>query len=388
MPEANQTEKATPRRRQQAREQGMVVRSRELTSTIAMTSMVAMLMFVGHDAAQHWTTLYRMLLDDSISEGIDANGPVLFWTTVEALRWMVPVLVGALVISLAVNHVQGGITFAPAALQPSFGRMNPASRLGQIFSPAGLSNLGRSLLPFGAIAWIGVSALSGAWTQLERASFENLPGIAAFVGRTALSIGWRCALVLLVWSGAEYGLNWIKAEADMRMSHEELKEEGKQTEGSPVIKTRIRRVQRQMHRKFMKAAAKTATVVVTNPTHYAVALRYEQDMAAPIVVAKGVDFLALEIRAIAAEHNIPVMENRPLAQALYKSVEIGDSIPSALYQAVADLLVLVYRAQAELRAAEARRRSRNASGQQVGQQIGAMPQAANPQTGNQQGRSY
>ncbi len=157
----------------------------------------------------------------------------------------------------------------------------------------------------------------------------------------------------------------------------------KQSDGNPATKARVRRVRNQMRRKNTLKATKTATVVVTNPTHYAVALRYEPHMAAPVVVSKGLDLLAQQIKALATEDGIPLMENRALAQALYKSVEVGDAIPAALYQAVADILVLVFRAQAEVRAQEAARRYRTASGALIagapksssapGMQAGAPP---------------
>ncbi len=153
----------------------------------------------------------------------------------------------------------------------------------------------------------------------------------------------------------DYLLLWWKSEGDLKMSRQDLQDELKQTEGNPASKARIRRLQRQSRRKQMLKAAETATVVITNPTHYAVALRYEPNMAAPIVVAKGLDILAAKIKEIAWKLDIPVMENRPLAQALYKSVEVGDPIPSALYHAVAEILVLIYKAQAEVRNREARR---------------------------------
>jgi len=136
-----------------------------------------------------------------------------------------------------------------------------------------------------------------------------------------------------------------------------MKEEMKEAEGNPANKSRIRRLQRQNRRRQMLKATETATVVITNPTHYAVALRYEPAMAAPIVVAKGLDLLAQKIKEIAWQKDIPMMENKPLAQALYKGVEVGDPIPSALYHAVAEILVVVFKAQAELRAREANRRA-------------------------------
>jgi flagellar biosynthetic protein FlhB len=164
-------------------------------------------------------------------------------------------------------------------------------------------------------------------------------------------------LVLLVWAGVDYLLLWFKHEGELKMSRQEIREELKESDGNPANKSRIRRVQRQNRRRQMIRAAETATVVITNPTHYAVALRYDQDTTAPIVVAKGLDLLAEKIKQIARDRDIPMMENRSLAQALYKGTEVGDVIPSALYHAVAEVLVLVYRAQAEVREREARQRA-------------------------------
>jgi len=151
----------------------------------------------------------------------------------------------------------------------------------------------------------------------------------------------------------------------MKMTKQEVRQEYKETDGNPVIKGRIRQLQRAMRKKQSLKAAATATVIVTNPTHFAVALRYETDMPAPVVVAKGKNLLAEKIKQLARDNGIMLVENRPLAQALYKSVEVGDSIPSKLYQAVAEILAMVFRAQAEVRRSEADRRSRNASGQKT-----------------------
>lgn len=364
MPEANKTEQATPQRRKKAREQGQVVRSRELSAVLATAGVIATMAAISRGGATHWTQFYRALLDEAATGSITPTGPVLFWSVLEVLRWLVPVLLAALALSVTAGFAQGGFTVAPAALAPKWERLNPSAKLGQLFSITGFSNILRSLLPFGAIAWIGVAALTTHWGELVGASSMSTRQFAMFVTGAAYTIAWRSGLVLIAWAGVEYFTTWRKSEGDLRMSKEDLKEEMKQTDGNPHTRMRMRRVRRQMRRRFSRKEAKTATVVVTNPTHYAVALRYENGMAAPLVVAKGLDLLAQEIKAIAAEEGIPMMENKPLAQALYKSVEVGDSIPSALYQAVAELLVVVFRAQAELRAAEARKRNRNASGQE------------------------
>ncbi|MGA8108189.1 MAG: EscU/YscU/HrcU family type III secretion system export apparatus switch protein, partial [Acidobacteriaceae bacterium] len=163
--------------------------------------------------------------------------------------------------------------------------------------------------------------------------------------------------VLLSWAGIDYLLLWRKNEGDLKMSRQEIKDELKESDGNPQSKARIRKLQRHNRRRQMLKAAETATVVITNPTHYAVALRYEVNMTAPLVVAKGLDNMAAKIKQVAWDRDIPVMENKPLAQALYKGVEVGDPIPAALYHAVAEILVMVYKAQAEVRNRDARRKA-------------------------------
>jgi flagellar biosynthetic protein FlhB len=186
-----------------------------------------------------------------------------------------------------------------------------------------------------------------------------------------LEVLWKSGLVMLVWSGVDYLLLWFKSESDLKMSKQEIREEMKDSDGNPANKGRMRKMMRQARRKQMIKATETATVVITNPTHYAVALRYELNMPAPIVVAKGLDLLAQKIKEIARDRSIPIMENKPLAQALYKGAEVGDSIPAALYHAVAEILVLVYKAQAEVTQRDAQRR--------------AAASHANRPTANQQG---
>jgi len=260
---------------------------------------------------------------------------------------------------------QGGVNFAPEALALKFERFNPASKLGQIFSPVGFSNLMKSLLPFGAILWITVNTVRAHWETMTHASSLGLRPFANFEGSMVLELTWKSGLVLAAWSAVDYVLTLKKMESDMKMTKQEVRQEYKETDGNPVIKSRIRQLQRAMRKKQSLQAAATATVIVTNPTHYAIALRYLTDMPAPVVVAKGRNLLAEKIKQLAREHGIMLIENRPLAQALYKSVEVGDSIPANLYQAVAEILALVFRAQAEVRRAEADRRSRNASGQKT-----------------------
>jgi flagellar biosynthetic protein FlhB len=357
MADQNKTEQATPRQRKRARDRGQVTRSRDLSGALAMAAVAGVLMLMGRSAVPRWTTFFRNVLDSAGSDSIGPNGPLLFWTSIEAMSWVFPVLAAALAVSLATSFAQGGFVFAPEALSFKFDRLNPAGKLRQMVSLAALSTILKSLIPFSAIVWIGYMSIRTHWGEILGSSYTDVRHFAGLISALLLEICWKCGLVLLAWSGVDYLLLWRKNESDLKMSRQDIKDEMKQSEGNPANKSRIRRLQRHSRRKQMLKATETATVVITNPTHYAVALRYDQKMAAPLVVAKGLDLLAAKIKEIAWLHDIPLMENRPLAQALYKSVEVGDPIPAALYHAVAEILVVVYKAQAEIKAREAQRRS-------------------------------
>ncbi len=367
MPESNKTEKATPQRRKQAREQGQVARSRDLPAVLALMGVAGTAMLLADNMAAHWRSLYGSALAAAASDELSANGPLLFWCSVEVLRWIVPCLLVALVLSVGAGLVQGGINVAPGALSPKFDRFNPGNRLKQIVSLTSLSAMGKSLLPFTVILVLGVQSLEAHWSDLMRASEIDPLALTSVVAGMAFSIGWKSALVLLAWSAVDYGLTWRKNESELRMTKEEVKQDMKSSDGNPAIKGRIRKLQRAMRKRHSLKAVPTATFVVTNPTHFAVALKYEPAMSAPQVVAKGTDLLAQKIKQLAREHDVMVMENKPLAQALYKSVEVGDAIPAELYQAVAEILVIVFRAQAELREQDQKRSARNAAGVVEGQ---------------------
>lgn len=365
MADGNKTEKATPERRRKAREDGQVARSRELGSVLALVGVAMTLVTLSQDMARHWATFYNGLLAAAVDGDFTANGPILFWSAVEVLRWIVPVLLVAMVLSVTATLVQGGLNFAPAALQPKLQRISPASRMGQIFSMATVGTLAKSLLPFLAIGFFGATALQSHWSELARASGSDIRLLASVVGEIIRSIAWRSALVLLAWAAVDYVLTWQQSESKLKMSKEEVKREHKENDGNPHTKGQIRKLQRAMRQRKPLEAAATATMVITNPTHFAVALRYESSMGAPEVVAKGLDLLAQKIKAIAGENGVPTIENRTLARALYRDVEVGQAIPAELYGAVAEILAAVFRAQAEMREQEAMRSRRNAAGEVI-----------------------
>ncbi|HEV2575612.1 MAG TPA: EscU/YscU/HrcU family type III secretion system export apparatus switch protein [Acidobacteriaceae bacterium] len=367
MPESDKTQKATPHRRKKAREQGQLARSREFGSVVAVLGAAITFCALSGDMAAHWSRFYEGLLVAASDSDFSASGPVLFWSSVEVLRWIVPVLLVAMLLSVGVTLAQGGLNFAPAALRLRFERLSGSSRMSEMFSFATLNNLAKSLLPFIAIAILGISTIQAHWSELTRASGEDIRTLILRVGALIGSLGWKAALVLFVWASVDYVLTWRQAEGRLRMSHDEVRREHKENDGNPFTKGRIRKRQRTMRQRKPLQAAATATLVVTNPTHFAVALRYEHSMQVPEVVAKGCDLLAQRIKSIAQDNNVPVMESKPLARALYATVEVGQAIPSELYQAVAEILVVVFRAQAELREREAMRRARNAAGEAIRQ---------------------
>jgi flagellar biosynthetic protein FlhB len=349
MADGNKTEKATPQRRKKAREQGQVARSRDLSSALAWSGAMAVIAWQVQDAPRQWRGLLTQALDISIREPLTAGGPALLWTTAGILRWIAPVLLASWILSLGAGLAQGGLVFAPEALQLKPEKFSPAGKLKQLFSLTSVSGILKSLIPFGVILWIGISTVQDTWQSIAQASDLAVRPYTGFLASAMWKLCWKSALVLVCWSGVDYLLVWRKLEGDMKMSKEEMREEGKQTEGNPATKGRIRRIQRQLRRRKMLRETEKASVVITNPTHFAVALQYEMNMAAPVVVAKGQNLLAQEIKEIARWHGIPVLENRPLAQALYRTVEVGQTIPADLYAVVAEILAFVFKAQAKAR---------------------------------------
>jgi flagellar biosynthetic protein FlhB len=353
--DANRTEQATPRRRQKARERGQVARTRELPSALVVLVVVTFLWWQPHGWRAEWVGLFNRALHAGPPSDL---GPLLQLTAWLVIRWTIPVLLLGWAIAVVGSAVQGGLVFAPAALEIKPDRLNPASNLQRLFSSASLQSLLKSLVPVGIILYLTVAIVARDWNQILGAN--HLPPRASTVwilGRL-FEIGWKAGLVFVAWSIFDYMLSRFNYERQLRMSKEEIREESKETEGHPTIRMRIRRVQRQMRQRRMLKNIERATVVITNPTEYAVALEYRpEEMAAPVVLAKGRNLLAQRIKKEASWHGIPIVENPPLAQALYRAVEVGQAIPAKLYAAVAEILAFIYRVQAQ-----AHEKNRNSSG--------------------------
>lgn len=349
----NRSEQATPRRRQKAREQGRVSRGRELAGALAFSAGLMLLAVAGHGGLQAWAATYRNLLSFRPGSGPSPSAGFIAANSV-ALYWLYPAVGGALVMALASSAAQGGLVFTPSLLQPKLERISPASRLKQFFSMTMLANLGKSILPTGVIAYIVVTTIARDWTLLCGSSLLNHRAFASWFSAQAFSLAWKCALVLVCWAAIDSLIERQNFERGLKMTKQEVREEARESEGNPQVKARIRKLQRQTRRKRMLEDVARAAVVITNPTHYAVALEYNERVLAPVVVAKGRNLLAQQIKQAGRWHGVPMIENIPLAHSLYRTAEVGQSIPVKLYAAVAEVLAFILRAQARVARNEVR----------------------------------
>jgi len=341
----DRTEKATPRQRQKAAEKGDRARSHDLMAGTAMLATVFLLGRVAPRWIAAWAAAYRRLLDLGRPAAWERASAA---ETALAIRGIVlPVIEPAGLLFLAAlggavlaGVAQGGgwtLNFEALALKPE--RLNPAENAKNVFSLRGLVRLGKSVAPVALLGFFAVRAIE-AQTGVAPLSTAQMPDAFAGMYDLLLDGAW----IFLGWAGIDYIMEWKSRESRLRMSKQDLRDELREMEGSPQVKARIRGLRRQMRRRQMKADIARASVVVTNPTHYAVALAFDfETMNAPRVLAKGRDLLAAQIREEAQWAGVPIVENPPLARSLYRQVEPGQAIPYELYAAVAGILAWLYR---------------------------------------------
>jgi flagellar biosynthetic protein FlhB len=309
-------------------------------------TLVLFLWWFPHNWKDEWRELLERTLTSAIHGDMAAGTPVLSWVTWETCVWAGPSLAVIWVVALASSFGLGGFVVAPTALAPKPQRLNPANNLGKLFSLTGLQGLLKSLIPSAFVLYIALAVMVRDWDQiLQMCRVGVRPGLGWMLSRV-FEISWKGSLVFILWSGFDVLISHMKFERQIRMSRQEVREDFKEMEGHPAVRGRVRRLQREMRRRRMIRDVARATVVVTNPSEYAVALEYTpQTMAAPVVVAKGRSLLAQKIKREARWHGIPIVENPPLAQALYRAAEVGQTIPAKLYTAVAEILAFIYRTQ-------------------------------------------
>lgn len=339
------TEDPTSRRLQEARDKGDIAKSIEVPSA-AVLLVGLMTLYLGQDymvRALARLTAHYLANADTIRLIPDT----MFSLTREGMIDMAlvtgPFLAAVFLAALVANYVQVGVIFTAEKITPDLQKIDPVSGLARKFSMQALAELIKSLLKIGLIGYVAFSEALAALPDFMPLMDKEPYQIMAFAGKTAFWIFLKCALVIAILAIIDYIFQRWQFMKKMKMTKQELKEEAKMTEGDPQVKGRIRSIQMQMARQRMMTEVPKADVVITNPTRLAIALRYESNsMAAPLVVAKGAGVIAQRIREIAAEHSVPLVENKPLAQALYKTVEINSPIPEELFQAVAEVLAYVF----------------------------------------------
>ena len=339
------TEQATPKRREDARKKGQVAQSREIPSAFVLSGALGVFFFAG--AWMFWRI-------SEIMKGVFRNiGSFQFqaasiYNFLQEVCWelfltMMPLMSLVLIAGVGANLVQVGFMINSESLSPKLSKLDPVKGIKRMFSLKSFAELVKSLVKIllvGGVAFLMVKGEAEVVPYLMQMCVQD---ILDFAGRVTLKIWFFTCLVLVVLAALDYAFQRWQHEKDLKMSKQEVKDETKQREGDPSVKAKIRSIQREMARRRMMNEVPGADVVITNPTRLAVALKYKAEgMAAPQVMAKGAGFIAARIKEIARENDVPIVEQKPLAQALYKVVEIGDYIPVNLYRAVAEVLAYVY----------------------------------------------
>jgi flagellar biosynthesis protein FlhB len=340
------TEKPTPRRRSKAREEGRVARSQELGSAgVLLAGLASLWLFGGFmydritDLMRHqFTTIGQTLLNESEVHHF-ASGLMEYFVGI-----VTPVWAAVCVAAVLINLAQVGFMISLKRIKPDLKKINPLSGFKRFLSMRLLFDLAKNLGKLGLVAGVAYITMMEAWEELPGLVDMDTIEIFLYLMNLCLILFWRCLLAYVVLAVLDWAYQKWDFEKNLKMSKQEIKDEYKQTEGDPKVKSRIRSLQMEMSRKRMMAEVPQADVVITNPTHLAVALKYDAaTMNAPEVVAKGANKLALRIKEIAKENLIPILEDKPLAQALYHGAEVGDQIPPDLFEAVATILAHVYR---------------------------------------------
>ncbi len=340
------TEKPTPKKKREARQKGQVAQSREINSAFVLIGCFLVLYLLSSYMMEQLENTARYTLSLNVKEGlytVEGVRELFAGSVITAAKVAGPVAGVALIIGLMASYAQVGFLFTTKPLEFKPDRLNPVEGLKKIFSRRSLAQLLKSLLKVFIIGFISYKYLIAQYSSIPRLLDMEVEEITRFIGMTTVNIGFRAGIVLLMLAVFDLAYQRYEFQRSIMMTKQELREEYKQTEGNPQTRSRIREKQRQISMRRMMAEVPKADVVITNPTHFAVALKYDSDVAdAPYVLAKGQDLVALKIKEIARKHDVEVVENPPLARSICEAVDIGEAIPSELYQAVAEILAFVY----------------------------------------------
>jgi len=348
----NRSEQASARRKEEARRKGQVAVSRDVPTAAILLGALAFLYALTGMGTMRMADLMRGWLSAVGDMGTrrtftpETIHSFMLQLGLDVLGLVMPLVGGIVVIGVVCNLAQTGFLWKSEGLNLDVSRINPLAGFRRLLSLRSVAELLKSIIKITVIAWIGVMAIRQDMVLLPSLSQYDLDGILGVTGGLVFRLALWIGLTVAVLAVADYGYQRFEWERNLRMTKAEVKQEQKDTEGNPLLKSRVRSLQRQMARNRMMAAVPKADVVVTNPTHLAVALHYDvKTMAAPVVVAKGAGYVAERIKQTAIAHGVTVVENKFVARTLFKLVEIGGAVPSDLYRAVAEILALVYRAR-------------------------------------------
>ena len=338
------TEEPTAKKRAAARKKGQVGRSQELNT--------AFVLLVGFFTLKLlWDSIYLSIASyttyvfTNLNQSVDTENiiHIFIGIIVVLAKTAFPVMFAIMLIGLAINFFQVGLNFNTESIEFKLDKLNPINGFGRIFSKRSLVELAKSFFKILVIGFFLYRFIHEQILAMPQFMFFDLTTSLALVAEIIFQMAFIVIGVIMIMALMDYGYQKWQTTQDLKMTKQEVKDEMKQSEGDPQIKGKIRQKQRQMAMARMMKEVPKADVIVTNPTHYAIALSYQQGMSAPLVVAKGQDLVAQRIKEIAREARVPIIENKPLARAIYAAVQIGDVIPQELYQAVAEVLAYVYR---------------------------------------------
>jgi flagellar biosynthesis protein FlhB len=344
--EDNKTERATPKRTQDAREKGQVAKSREVGSALIMVACLAYFYFGAGGIIGPMMEVMKSSFRDlqRVDMTVDMIQLLVFTLLVKTLAMVMPLLLTLMAAGVVANLLQVGIIFSAEPIQPKLSKISPLNGLKNLFSFKTVAELLKSIVKISMVGIIAYLTIHNEMLGVLPLMEQDIWQIMTYIGHVSFKILFATCWVLIILALLDYLYQHWEHGRSLRMSKQDIRDEYKNMEGDPLIKSRIRRLQREMAMRRMMAKVPTADVVITNPTHLAVALKYDQGrMAAPVVVAKGANLIAERIKEIAKENGVAVVENKPLAQVLYKMVDIAEAIPDNLYQAVAEVLAYVYR---------------------------------------------
>lgn len=356
-PGGEKTEEPTQKKKDDTRKEGKVAKSKEMSSGVELIALFVILKFwVGHmgeNFMELFGELYEKMPAYTTYWGgrvVSSDYRILFnGVLLELLIQLLPFFVVGVVISVLVNMLQFKFKISTKPLQPKFDKLNPVSGMKKLFSKEKIMELLKSIAKIILIMWVVYSTIKNDWVYLVKFYQMPLNQAIELIGNIVINMGLKISLVFMIIAFVDWFYQKWKFNEDIKMTKQEVKDEYKNAEGDPQIKGKMKQKMREASQRRMMQDVPKADVVITNPTHFAVAIRYDaNEGSAPRVLAKGADFVAQKIKEIARENNVEIVENKPLARMLYANVDVGQEVPPELYQSVAEVLAMVYKLQGRL----------------------------------------